>query len=278
MEKHVLKIACTDETGLIHKITGVLYHRGLNIIDNSEFVDDETGRFFMRTEVEGKTSFRDVLNKLKDCLPKNAVIEIAGNRKKNVLLFATSEPHCLGDLLIRYAYGELNANVPAVISNKKTLGPLAGRFGIPFFHVPTANKTRELHEAAVLKIVARLKPQFIVLAKYMRILSERFVSRFKNRIINIHHSFLPAFAGANPYAQAKARGVKIIGATAHFVTAELDNGPIIAQDVISIDHSHSITDMTKYGRDVEKIVLAKALKLALEDRIFISGNKTIIFD
>lgn len=278
MENHVLKIACADKTGLIHKITGVLYHRGLNIIDNSEFVDDETGRFFMRTEVEGKTSFGDILNKLKDCLPKNAIIEITGGQKKDILLFATSEPHCLGDLLIRHAYGELGANIPAIISNKETLGPLAGRFGIPFFHVPTANKTRELHEAAVLKVVARMKPRFIVLAKYMRILSEGFVSRFKNRIINIHHSFLPAFAGANPYAQAKARGVKIIGATAHFVTDELDNGPIIAQGVVPIDHSHSIIDMARYGRDVEKTVLAKALKLALEGRIFVSGNKTIIFD
>ncbi len=278
MENHILRIECADEKGLVHKITGVLYRKGLNIVENGEFVDPETKRFFMRTEVSGKADAGTLLKELRKCLPKDSVVQITQDRKKNIVIFATKEPHCVGDLLMRHAYGELHANVLAVISNHGALKSVAGQFKIPYYQVSSENKARQAHEAVILKLTARYKPEYIVLAKYMRVLSEEFVARYKNRIVNIHHSFLPAFAGANPYQQAAERGVKIIGATAHFVSKELDQGPIIAQGVVPVDHSHSAGDMAQAGRDVEKIVLAKALKLAFEDRIFVCGNKTILFD
>ncbi|OGW81519.1 MAG: formyltetrahydrofolate deformylase [Omnitrophica bacterium RIFCSPHIGHO2_02_FULL_51_18] len=277
-ENHVLRVECADAKGLIHKITGVLYRQGLNIIENGEFVDSEIGRFFMRTEVAGKADAKKITAELQKHLPPEAIVGMVRDRKKDIVLFATTEPHCLGDLLIRHAYGELPANVLAVVSNHDSLKSLAGRFKVPYFYAPADGKAREAHEAALLKILSRLKPEYIVLAKYMRILSDKFVGRFKGRILNIHHSFLPAFAGASPYQQAAERGVKIIGATAHFVTPALDDGPIIAQGVVPVDHSHSASDIAQAGHDVEKIVLTKALKLALEGRIFVSGNKTIIFD
>ncbi len=274
----ILRVECADAKGLIHKITGVLFKKNLNIVQNAEFVDHENRRFFMRSEFSGRADSAEILNKLKPELPKNAVIHLTKNRKKDIVIFATREHHCLGDLLVRHAYGELHANILAVISNHRSLNRLAASFKIPFFHVSHGNKSRAAHEAAILKVLGRYKPEYLVLAKYMRIFSSAFVTRFENQLINIHHSFLPAFVGANPYQQAADRGVKIIGATAHFVTEELDKGPIIAQDVIPVDHSHSVTHMTQAGRDVEKIVLARALRLVFEDRIFVSGHKTILFD
>ncbi len=275
---HVLKIACADEKGLVHKITGVLYRKNLNIVSNGEFVDHENKRFFMRTEYSGEADFRQIARELTADLPKGAVVDLTPVRKKNIVIFVTKEHHCLADLLTRHAYNELQASVLAVVGNHNDLKRLAARFGVPYHFVGHGGKSRKTHEAAVLKILNRYRPEFIVLAKYMRILSPFFVRHFENRIVNIHHSFLPAFAGAHPYQKAADRGVKIIGATAHFVNKELDKGPIIAQDVVAVDHSHSVADMTLAGHDVEKIVLAKALRLVFEDRIFVSGNKTIIFD
>jgi len=212
---HVLRIECPDEKGLVYKVTEVLFKKGLNIVNNAEFVDHANRRFFMRTEFSGSVDSKSVLKSLRSRLPEGAAVEIARERKKDVVVLGSSEPHCVGDLLLRHANGELPARV---------------------------------------------------------------LARYRNRVINIHHSFLPAFVGANPYRQASERGVKIIGATAHYVNEELDMGPIIAQGVIPVDHSHSAVDMAQAGRDVEKIVLARALKLAFEDRIFVSGNKTVIFD
>ncbi len=276
-DSHILRVECKDAKGLIHKITGVLFKNGLNIVQNAEFVDHESDRFFMRTEFSGHADLKDISKELKSELPKDSVVELTKDRKKDAVIFATKEAHCLGDLLVRHAYGELHANVLGVISNYDHLSKLVNSFKVPFFHISHENKTREAHESTILKALADLKPEYLVLAKYMRVLSKAFVAKFQNHIINIHHSFLPAFVGANPYQQAADRGVKIIGATAHFVTEELDKGPIIAQDVIPVDHSHSVTDMAQAGRDVEKIVLARALKLAFEDRIFVSGHKTILF-
>jgi formyltetrahydrofolate deformylase len=278
MQNHILRIECADAKGLVHKITGVLYREGLNIEENGEFVDSEIGRFFMRTELSGKADGSKIVKKLTAVLPARSIIEMTQGRKKNIVLFATKESHCLGDLLMRLKYGELDAGVLAVISNHGTLAPLAKQFGVPYFCVSAEKKSRVAQEAVIAKILEKLKPEIIVLAKYMRILSDEFIDKFKGQILNIHHSFLPAFVGPHPYQQAAKRGVKIIGATAHFVTAALDEGPIIAQGTVSVDHSHSAGDMAQAGRDVEKIVLAKALKLALEGRIFVSGNRTIIFD
>ena len=274
----VLRIECEDRKGIIHKVTGLLFKKGLNIVQNDEFVDRERGRFFMRTEFSGSTPEAALLKGLHSVLPPGARAEMAPRRRKALVLFATREPHCAGELLLRHAYGELGADIRAVVSNHNDLKGLAARFRIPYHHVPHGADGREKHEAKILAVLRRYRPDYLVLAKYMRILSDGFTARYPDRIINIHHSFLPAFVGAQPYQQAYERGVKIIGATAHFVNEELDKGPIIAQGTVPVDHSHSPADMAQAGRDVEKMVLASALKLAFEDRIFVSGNKTVIFD
>ncbi len=271
----VLLIDCPDEKGLVHKITGVLYHNDFNVIENEEFVDSELNHFFMRTEIQGEVP-KHLLNVLHGILPAEAHIDLRSKNKKDIVLLVTKEHHCLGDLLIRHHYNDLNARILAVIGNYDHLRSLTEKFDIPYHFLSHENRTREEHEAEVLNLTQSYKPDYVVLAKYMRVLNPSFVSAFSQRIINIHHSFLPAFIGANPYKQAFDRGVKIIGATAHFVSEELDQGPIIAQDVIRVSHYQSAIEMTKAGRDVEKIVLAQSLKLVFEDRVFVSGNKTII--
>lgn len=278
MEAHILLIACQDRKGLIHAITGVLLKYDLNIISNSEYVEKEHNNFFMRTEFSGDADKDLIVNELKSQLPENSYIRLTKKRKKNIVLLATKESHCLGDLLLRHYSKELNADIQAIISNYDSLRDLSEKFNINYYHVSPEAISRETHEQEVLKIINKYNPDFLVLAKYMRILSSDFTSHFFNRIINIHHSFLPAFIGARPYEQAYQRGVKIIGATAHFVNENLDEGPIIAQNIIPVAHTLSANDMALAGKDVEKIVLAKALKLVLEERVFVSGNKTIIFD
>jgi formyltetrahydrofolate deformylase len=275
---HILLIDCPDETGLVHRITGVLFRRGGNVISNQEFVDRTTGQFFMRTEFSGDSAPGEVLAELRQMLPSAARIRLADRVPRRIVVLATREAHCLGDLLIRHEYGELDAEILAVIGNHDTLASLVERFEIPFHLVSHEDVDRDAHETEILRILADYAPEYVVLAKYMRILTPEFVARYPDRIINIHHSFLPAFMGAQPYRQAFDRGVKIIGATAHFVTAGLDTGPIIAQSVIPIDHGYTPTDMARAGRDVEKIVLARALKLVFEQRVFLSGERTIIFD
>ncbi len=275
---HILRVECQDKVGLVHQITGVLYRSGLNIVQNDEFVDREHGKFFMRTEFSGTPNVSRILRELRTKLPKAARLELSPSRKKDIVILATREAHCLGDLLIRHAYGEIPARILAVVSNHDFLNPLVKKFGIPYHVVTYQGQSKANAERTLLQILRNYSPEYIVLAKFMRILSRPFVVKYPNRIINIHHSFLPAFIGKDPYQQASKRGVKIIGATAHFVTADLDQGPIIAQGTVAVDHSHSVEDMTQAGRDIEKTILAKTLKLAFEDRIFVCGNKTIIFD
>ena len=275
---HFLLIQCPDEPGLVYKITGVLFRHGLNILRNGEFVERENSQFFMRTEFAGDFEPAQLLAELTELLPVGSSIRFSDNHPKDIVLMATREHHCLSELLVRHAFGELNARVLAVISNHEELGDLARRFDIPFHFISHQGITREAHEAAVLATLAQYRPEFVVLAKYMRILSSEFVAHYSNRLINIHHSFLPAFVGANPYAQAYERGVKIIGATAHFVNEQLDQGPIILQSVIPIDHTQSVRDMAQAGRDVEKIVLARSLKLVFDGHVFVNRNKTVIFD
>lgn len=277
MITHILLINCPDQKGLVYKISGILYSYKLNLISNGEFVEKKVNHFFMRTEFAGEFNREDLLDDLKKELPQNAQILIRGQRKKDIIILATKEYHCLSDLLIRQAFNDLNANICCVISNYDLLQALTEKFDIPFYHINAEGLSREEHEAAVLKVIEQYQPEYLVLAKYMRILSGEFVNRFPDRIINIHHSFLPAFVGANPYAQAYERGVKIIGATAHFVNHELDQGPIIAQNVIPVDHTHSAREMAQLGRDVEKNVLAKSLRLVLNDHVFVHQNKTVIF-
>ncbi len=277
MKAHILLIDCPDEKGLVYKITKTLYESDFNVLKNDEYVDNSSNHFFMRTEFSGDSNPNTVLEILQKELPKTANIRLNLQKKKDIVVLATKEHHCLGDLLIRYAYDELNANILAVVSNHNVLQPLVAKFGIPFHYISHLHKTREEHEAMILKALEIYDPEYLVLAKYMRILNPSFVQPYSNRIINIHHSFLPAFIGANPYKQAFNRGVKIIGATAHFVNDDLDEGPIIEQSVIEVDHRQTWKEMAKAGRDVEKIVLSRALKLVFQDRVFIHGNKTIVF-
>ena len=275
---HILLINCPDESGLIYKVSKVVYKHRLNIISNGEFVEREFNHFFMRTEFSGEVNPGCLFDDLKNILPGAAEIKLTGNQKKNIVIFATKEYHCLSDLLIRFKFNDLNVNILGVISNYSYLEELTKKFVIPYYHVDHNNKSREEHDEEILAIVQKLNPDFLVLAKYMRILSPAFVGHYNNRIINIHHSFLPAFIGANPYQKAYERGVKIIGATAHFVNEMLDEGPIIAQSVIPVDHTHDAKEMAQAGRDVEKNVLANALKLVCNERVFVFKNKTIIFD
>ena len=275
---HVLLIACADQIGLVHQITGVLYRHALNIVANQEFVEAGQDRFFMRTTFSGAVNTDELLLELRRLLPPDASVQLAEKRRKRAVVLVTKEPHCLGELLLRHQFDELNADILAVIGNHETLENFTHQFGINFHWLPHAGQSREEHEAAIEEVVQRYQAEYVVLAKYMRILSPAFVARFPQRIINIHHSFLPAFIGASPYRQAYERGVKIIGATAHFVNNDLDEGPIIVQSVIPVDHTYSVHDMVQSGKDVEKIVLARALKLVFDDKLFVNGNKTIIFD
>lgn len=274
----VLLVECPDRRGLVHDITGVLLRHGCNVTSNQEFVDTEAGQFFMRTEFSGEVEPDAIVRETQALLPGNGQARLAPQDKRRVVVLASREHHCLADLLVRHAFHELNAEICGVVSNHPALGSLVEKFGLPFHCISHEGRSREEHEAAVLQQLNALRADWLVLAKYMRVLSSGFVARFARRTINIHHSFLPAFVGAKPYQQAFQRGVKVIGATAHFVTEQLDEGPIIVQQVIPVDHTHGAADMAQAGRDVEQMVLARALKLVFEDRVFLSGNRTIIFD
>jgi len=237
-------IDANDEKGLVHKISTVFVNSDLNILSNSEFVDKDNNKFFMRSVVDGNIDKKELEDALESVLPDSATVRVIEPKKKNIVIMATKELHALGDILIRHESGELEANILAVVSNYDKLESLVSKFDIPYITISHENLERPEYE---------------------------------DKIINIHHSFLPAFIGANPYKQAYDRGVKIIGATSHFVNNNLDEGPIISQEVKNVDHAYGWKDMQRSGRDVEKIVLSRALKLALEDRIFVYANKTVIF-
>ncbi|MDR1451892.1 MAG: formyltetrahydrofolate deformylase [Helicobacteraceae bacterium] len=275
--RYRLLIETEDKKGLIHQITGVILKHNLNIEQNNEFVEKSCNRFFMRTDLSGEPS-RSLFDDLSRLLSSDQVVRLIPKRKKRVVVMATKEHHCLGDLLLRNKYQELDIDILAVISNHDYLRSLTESFAIPYHFVDCACLDRGEHENKTLRIVDSYDCEYIVLAKYMRILTPDFVGRYGDKIINIHHSFLPAFIGANPYKQAYDRGVKIIGATAHFVNDNLDEGPIIAQSVLNVNHTHSAEDMARSGKDVEKQTLARALRLVCDDRVFICKNKTIIFE
>lgn len=274
----ILKIKCADRPGLVKTVTEVLSQFNANIVRNDEFVDRLSHEFFMRTVFENvaDAQLHDLEKNLHDALPQ-ADIFLARPHKKKIILLATKEYHCLGDLLLRHHFGELNADIVAVVSNHDVLQDIATRFGIPFHYMPHGDVSREEHEEKIMQKIASYNVDYIILAKYMRVLSGDFVATFARKIINIHRSFLPAFIGAKPYHQAYERGVKMIGATAHFVTDDLDQGPIIAQKVVDVDHAYDPKAMSQAGREVETRTLAAALKLVFEDRVFITGNKTVIF-
>ncbi|MFP4332004.1 MAG: formyltetrahydrofolate deformylase [Campylobacterales bacterium] len=280
MNKFALLVECPDKKGLINTITGVLLNSSVNVLKNDEFVDIESGLFFMRSEFSCEKALNGLKSQLESVLPEGSKVELKSlDRPKKIIIFATKESHCLGDILIKHHSRDMDVDIACVLSNHSELKDLVDRFDIPFLHISVDGLKRTEHEQKVIEAISEYSDglDYIVLAKYMRVLTPYFVEKYENKIINIHHSFLPAFVGANPYKQAYERGVKIIGATAHFVNNNLDEGPIISQDVIDVNHNFSWRDMQKAGREIEKSVLSNALSLALEDRIFVYGNKTITF-
>ncbi len=278
--REIVLVDCPDEVGLIHRITGVLQGRRLNIESNHEFVDASAGHFFFRAEVKpaGEPVPPDLLrDDLVAVLPPGARVRVTREGRRPIVVCVTREPHCLGELLLLDAVGDLPGRIVAVVANHDNLRSLVERFGVPFHHVPHEGLSRDAHERGLLEAIDAHAPDYVVLARYMRVLSAAAIARYRDRIVNIHHSFLPAFAGASPYRQAFARGVKLIGATAHFVTEELDAGPIIAQDVTPVDHTFTPERMAQAGRDVEKLVLARAVRLVLEERVFLHGPRAVVF-
>ena len=275
--EYILKVSCDDEKGLILRISEIVVKNGLNYLSTNEFVDHENHRFYMRAVLDGELEVKGFVNTLLAFLPRSAQVFCEEVRRKNIVVMATKENHCLGDILIRENSGDLNANVLAVVANHEDLREFASKFDVPFICVPSDGVGREEHEKIVLAKLKKLNFDYLILAKYMRILSRDFVLNYEEKIINIHHSFLPAFIGANPYKQAYERGVKIIGATAHFVTECLDEGPIITQDVVLVNHEMDWQDMRRAGRNIEKVVLTRALDLVFDERVFVYKNKTVIF-
>ena len=274
----IIIIQCEDRVGLVADISSVLAKAGCNIVSMREHVDQEENKFFVRIEVDGTAVPQDIENAIIKVLPANAVVRVNPVPEKKIVVLVTKEYHCLSDILARNHFKTLGAEVLCVIGNHPDLKNITERFSVPFYLVSHENKTKENFEAELKNIILPYKPDYLILAKFMRILSPGFIDTFKLKIINIHHSFLPAFIGANPYSQAYKRGVKIIGATAHFVTNDLDEGPIITQKIISINHSYTLTDLIRAGRENETAALAKAMQLVFEDRVFVYNNKTVVFE
>ncbi|NTE05252.1 formyltetrahydrofolate deformylase [Agrobacterium tumefaciens] len=278
MKKLTILISCPDQVGLVTNITRVLASNQLNIVAMREFVDEENKAFFTRIACTGDFEETEKLKvKLLENLPNAAEVNLITEQEKKVVVLVTKEYHCLSEILIKNQFKTLGANVQCVIGNYETLRNFTEKLGIPYFHVSHENKEKEQFESEIKEIINQFDVDYLVLAKFMRILSADFVKDYAGKIINIHHSFLPAFIGANPYRRAFERGVKIIGATAHFVTDNLDEGPIITQHTTHIDHNFGVKEMIRAGKEIEKKVLLDALELIFEDRVFVSGNKTIVF-
>ena len=284
----VLLIDCPDRKGLVARVSTLLYERGANILHADQHQDHELGLFFMRVEwalADGGTSsqgfdlesFKEEFSLLARELGMRWKLT-QGDRRPRMALFCSQYLHCMADLLHRWRSGELHCEIPVIVSNHRAVENLAAFYGIPFEYVPVTAATRAEAEQRQLEVLARHEIELVVLARYMQILSPSFVARYPAAIINVHHSFLPAFTGAKPYHAAYARGVKLIGATSHYVTEILDDGPIIEQDVARISHRDQVEDLVERGRDLERIVLSRAVRWHLDRRILCYGNKTVVFD
>ena len=275
----IATLQCSDQPGIVHAMTSAVLACGGNIIENQQFTDEPTNTFVMRTRFETTQGIDAARKSLNDGLGKfSPTLHIRPTQSKpRALVLVTKESHCLRDLLYLLELGELPIEIPVVVSNHEDLRSLVESHGFTFIHLPVAAATKAAQEKELLALVEKHSIDFVVLARYMQVLSNDFCAALPGRIINIHHSFLPGFKGAKPYHQAHARGVKIIGATAHFVTANLDEGPIIEQDVAHVSHTSTPDDLIALGRDIERRVLAKAVKLYAQDRIFIVGERTVVF-
>ena len=255
----ILTLSCPDTTGIVYHVSGFLYERGCNIIDSAQFGDDSTGLFFLRVHFSAPAPM------------DRARLET------EFAAVASKFGHCLNDLLFRWSSGQLEMEIPAIVSNHAEFQPLAHSYRIPFFYMPVTAATKSDQESRLIELIERERIDLVVLARYMQILSPELCERLRGRAINIHHSFLPSFKGAKPYAQAHDRGVKLIGATAHYVTADLDEGPIIEQDVERVDHAMDPSTLAAIGHDVESVVLARAVKWHLERRVLVNGHRTVVF-
>jgi len=274
----LILIQCHDAVGLVAIISNVLADHQLNIVAMREFVDEINNKFFVRIACTGELNDSEALHKaLTARLPQNSQITVNPNQNKRLVILVTKEHHCLADILVRQYFRTMQAEVVAVIGNYDNLQEFTEKFDLPFHYISHDGKDKEKFEEELADVLQTYDADYIILAKFMRILSSTFVAKFKGKLINIHHSFLPAFIGANPYKQAHHRGVKIIGATAHFVTNDLDEGPIIVQNTKSIDHSYDVQKMRTAGKEIEKAVLSRAIQLLSEDRIILHGNRTIVF-
>ena len=277
----VLLVHCPDRPGIIAAVTDFIREHNGNILDLDQHVDRDV--FFMRLEWDpGELNTADdkLANQFRDSLaqPFDMTWELyRSDKRERMALLVSRHGHCLYDMLARHESGELAVDLPVIISNHEDLAPVAQRFGIPFHHLPVTAATKAEQERAIVEILEANAVDFVVLARYMQILTPGFVDRYHNRIINIHHSFLPAFPGGRPYHSAHERGVKIIGATSHYVTADLDAGPIIEQDVVTVSHRDSVQDMIVKGRDLEKIVLGRAVKHHVERKVLVFDNRTVVF-
>jgi formyltetrahydrofolate deformylase len=279
----VLLISCNDQKGLVASVSDFLYRHDGNIVHADQHTDREEGVFLQRVEFElsGFALPRDRIAAAFAPIAERFAMHWAlrfSDETPRIALLVSKLPHCLFDLLARWRLEEFRAEIPIVISNHEDARPIAEEFGVAYHALPVTAATKDAQEASMLALLERERIDLVVMARYMQILSDAVIARFPERIINIHHSFLPAFAGGRPYHQAHERGVKIIGATAHYATAELDQGPIIEQDVARVSHRDSVTDLIRKGRDLEKVVLARAVDLHLRNRVIVYGNKTVVFD
>ncbi len=275
----VLTLSCPDRPGIVHAVTGALAGLGGNITESQQFGDPGTGLFFMRVQVESAAPRTELVAALTAVGSEFAMtwqLDVVGRPVRTLVLVSTTA-HCLTDLLFRQRSNRLPIEIAGVVSNHTDLAPIAAFYDVPFHHVPVTKATKDAAEDRLLGLVEELDVELVVLARYMQILSDRVCTELAGRVINIHHSFLPSFKGARPYAQAHDRGVKLIGATAHYATASLDEGPIIEQDVERVSHADAVDDLVGLGQDVERRVLARAVRWHAEHRVLLDGHRTVVF-
>jgi formyltetrahydrofolate deformylase len=277
--EYVLTLSCPDRVGIVHAVSGLLASQGGNIVEAQQFGDADTGRFFMRVKVAAQASAEALRTAFE---PVGAAFHMQWHLydlavPSGLLVMVSREGHCLNDLLYRWHTGALRADFKLVVSNHMDFADLVGSYGVPYLHLPVTPDSKSAQERKLLELVEQNDVDLVVLARYMQVLSADVCDRLAGRIINIHHSFLPSFRGARPYHQAYERGVKVIGATAHYVTMDLDEGPIIEQEVVRVDHSHTPEDLAAAGRDVECLALSRAVRWHLEHRVLVDGVKTVVF-
>jgi formyltetrahydrofolate deformylase len=278
-----LLVSCPDRQGIVAALAQLLYGHGANILDADQHTDVDGGQFFQRIRFDLAEIHTDRVTLERAIGEVSQRFEMKWQlfyeqETKRVALFVSQHDHCLYDLLLRHRAGELACEIPLIVSNHAQAGQIAAQFGVAFEHVPITPENKVQHEQHQLQLLSQHRINLVVLARYMQVLSSQFLQQFAHPVLNIHHSFLPAFVGEKPYHQAKHRGVKLIGATAHYVTTELDQGPIVEQDVVRVSHRDDVSDLIRKGRDLEKVVLARAVRAHLENRVLVYGNKTVVFD